>query len=95
MKEVEYTDDRGRLFKVLIPESDNVEKARHGIVIGPPELDDLGLPESVMIALHNQLYYRGLFTLKEVNRRRMDVIGALQAALGVNVERIINIYKQV
>lgn len=93
MKEVEYKDDRGRLFKVLIPDGDPIERARHGIVVGPPELDDLGLPESVMVELHNQLYYRGLFTFVEVNKRRMDVIGALQAALSVNVNKIIEIYR--
>lgn len=95
MKEVEYTDDRGRLFRVLIPETDNIERARHGIVIGPPELDDLDLPERVMVELHNQLYHRGLFSIQEANKRRMDVVGALQAAMMVDVERILNIYRQV
>ncbi len=95
MREVEYTDDRGRLFRVLLPESDPIERARHGIVIGPPELDDLGLPESVMVELHNQLYHRGLLTYREATKRRMDVIGALQAAMMVNVEKILNLYRQV
>ena len=95
MKEVEYTDDRGRLFRVLISDTDTIDRARHGIVIGPPELDDLGLPESVMVSLHNQLYYRGLYSIREANKRRMDVVGALQAAMMLNVEKILSIYRQV
>lgn len=90
MDEVVYTDELGRKFKVVVPQGGDPE---FGVVIGPPYLDGLELPDSVMVRLHNELFYRRLFTLADVRRRPIDVDGALRAALKLDVQKILEAYR--
>lgn len=93
MRELEYTDEEGRKFKVLIPKSSPDDHARFGIILGPPDLSLLGLPRDTEIRLNNQLYYRRVLTLRDAVGRKRDVLAALQATFAVDVEKIVNQYR--
>lgn len=89
MSESTYLDSWGRMFAVYVEEGRDPST---GIIKGPMPLDTLGLPQEVMVRLHNELYIRGLFTLSDVQRRPNDVLGAIQAAYGVDVQTIQALY---
>ncbi len=92
MNQSSYVDEQGRYHAVLLPNGTNEQDASKGLPLGPPSLEPLGLPEEVEIRLHNELFARKLFTGKDVRKRRIDVFGALQAALKVDIERVVQIY---
>ena len=94
MKQIEYTDMLGRKTLVALPDDVPDSDGYMGIVIGPPSLDALGLPPDVQTRIHNELYYRRLFSVKDVNARSVDVASALMAALKVDVAAIKNIYAE-
>lgn len=92
MKFVTYKDTMGRLFKVSLPDDAPDSDAMFGIVVGPPELDALGLPPDIEVRLNNQLFTRGIFTPLDAKRRREDITNALIAALKVDTNRLIELY---
>ena len=92
MRQSQYIDSKGRFHSVLLPDGLLDSDASMGISLGPPSLQSLGLPEETEIALHNQLFSRGIFTLQDAKRRRQDVMGAIQGALKLDVERILELY---
>lgn len=96
MKDVDYTDDDGRLFRVRVPDDCPEHMWRAGIPLGPPDLDsqlaERGWPESARIRLHNQLHQRGLFTLKEALRNIAGLEAALKAALKTDVQTLQALY---
>lgn len=94
MRNVTYKDRKGRLFKVIMPDNAQDDHIEFGIFVGPPLLTALSLPRDVEVKLHNELYARGLFTKQDVIKRRNDVIGALQSALAIHVEKIVELYKE-
>jgi hypothetical protein len=83
----------GRMYRVLLPDGANDDEAQMGIIVGPPDLDSLGLPERMQTELHNRLFLQGVFTLKDTRARRGDVIAALQGTLKLDAERIIQCYR--
>lgn len=87
-----YVDSDGRKTLVEIPESSPDSDAVYGLVIGPPSLESLGLPIELEVALHNELFVRGIYTFEDAKRHRMDIIAALQHALNLDVNRILEIY---
>ncbi len=92
MNQSSYVDEQGRYHAVLLPNGTNEKDAAKGLPLGPPSLESLGLPEEVETRLHNELFARKLFTGKDVRKRRIDVFGALQAALKVDIEKVVQIY---
>lgn len=89
----EHIDSDGRYWAVLVPEGEE-ENTEMGIPIGPPDLSELGLPLGIEVALHNQLYRRGLLTLRDVKgRRQNEVLAALQAALKVDVIKVTALFR--
>lgn len=94
MRKTQYKDILGRWHAVLIPDDAPESHASMGIHLGPPDLEPLGLPETITTRLNNQLFWRGLLTFKEVRTRRQEVINALQAALSVDVTSIVNLYME-
>jgi len=94
MRQVSYEDIKGRLWMVSLPDGMPDNDASMGIPIGPPSLEPLGLPEEVEVRIHNQLFHRRLFTLRDIKMRRRDVFGALQAALKVDTQSIVNLYME-
>ena len=95
MRRIDYKDSRG--FKTVreIQDDDPDSRARYGIVVGPPEFDGLdSLSEEVRVRLNNELFHRGIITLKDAMRRRGEVMNALQSALRVDVEMILQAYQE-
>jgi hypothetical protein len=93
MRETSYTDDDGRRWAVSLPDGVPESDAALGIPLGPPSLAPLGLPLDVEVRIHNQLFGRRLFTPRDVKTRRMEILGALQAALGVDIVAIAALYR--
>lgn len=92
MRDVDYTDDQGRSWRVRVPDDCPADRFPEGIPIGPPALASLGLPLEVEVRLHNQLFGRGLLTRRDVLRRSGDVFAALQAAYRVDVQTLQTLY---
>ena len=92
MREASYTDAEGRMWAVHLPGGVPESDAALGIPLGPPSLEPLGLPLDVEVRLHNQLFSRRLFTRKDVKARRMDIFGALLAALRVDITAVAVLY---
>jgi hypothetical protein len=80
------------MTRVQLPKDAPDSEASRGVVLGPPSVDSLSLPEDISVRLHNQLHARQLFSMSDVRRRRQDVLGALMAALKVDVERVVQLY---
>lgn len=95
MREAVKEDEKGRKWLVLIPDTAPDSEAQMGIVVGPPSLDSLRLPEHIAIKLHNGLFDRGLFREQDVKQRRQEVVSALLHAIGADVRRVVNLYSEV
>ena len=94
MRKIEYINKDSMSHYVGIPDEAPDSHAMYGIVIGPPDLSNLELPKQVEVRLNNELFVRGLITIADVRKRRIDVLGALQSALAVDVAKVIEIYKE-
>lgn len=94
MRQVTYTDDKGRIHVVLIPDNAPDSHATLGIPVGPPSLAALGLPKEIEVRLHNQLAARRILTATDARKRRMDIFAAWQKALAVDINRIITCYNE-
>lgn len=90
MKQVP-TEIDGRKYIVTVPDDELYYE--RGIIVGPPDLGSLELPEELEIRLNHELFARGLITKKDVMRRRQEVTNAWQSALAVDTERIVSEYK--
>lgn len=93
MREVTYTDSIGRKFLVRLPEDMPDSDAKYGFVIGPPILIGLSLPVHVEVNLHNELFNRGILTLADARKRRVELVNALQKALAVDADKILEAYR--
>lgn len=91
-----FTDERGRRYAVSAgPDVPETELHLYPVA-GPPDVvDELDLPEAVRTRLHNALYERGLFSTKELKRQPQALLGALQAALNVDVQRLAHAYQTI
>lgn len=94
MKKVTYTDPKGRKYLRLVENNQEEEMYQYGINIGPPEdiVDGLGFPDDLATELHNQLFQRQLWSIKEVRKNPRAIFAALQAVFGVNQQMIVNAY---
>lgn len=93
MKRGSYTDSKGRKFATWLPEDAADVDADMGIPLGPPNLEQLGLPEELEIRLHNQLFARGIFTHAQAEANKLNVQAAMQAVLKLDVLHIVEIYR--
>jgi len=84
MQEIIHSDERGRKYKAY-QDGENI------LIVGPPEdlVDEFGLPESFATNLHNILFQRGIYTYKDVVRNQNNLIGALQEAYCLDVQKLI------
>lgn len=90
--EVEYVDDDGLKWLVLIPEDDKAHPER-GIPVGPPDFRFLELSPDIHKRLHNGMYDRGLIRYSDIKGRGRDqVFAAVQAAYRVDVARVTEAY---
>lgn len=87
MENVEHTDERGRKYQAL-QDGDGL------IILGPPEglVDSLRLPEPFATTLHNILFRRQLFNAAAVSKNPNHLIGALQEALSLDVQKLTEAY---
>ena len=84
---------KGRKYLVALPEG--VENINLGIPLGPPDImDELGISEPTATRLHNQLFDRKLFTLKDLQRRPNEIQAAIQSALRLDAARIVTAYAE-
>lgn len=83
-----------RKYKVRVPDGAPQALWQAGIIIGPPDLSELGLPVGIETRLHNELFSRGLITKRDVRKRMSDVYGALQAALQVDATTVASQFKE-
>ena len=81
---VEYVDEKGRKYKAY--QAGELEP----LIIGPPQglVDDLDLPEPFATNLHNILYQRGLFSYSVVKKDAKNLLGALNEALRIDVQKL-------
>lgn len=87
-----YQDKDGKHWAVLLPEGE--EDAEKGIPIGPQDISGLGLSKDIELALHNQLFYRGLFNSSNIRHNQRELIAAIQAAYKVDAAKINNLYQE-
>lgn len=92
LRRVTYTDSDGRHKVVLLPAKAIDAEAERGIPLGPPVLEELGLPLETEVRLNNELYHRGIITAKDAQRSRAEIVAALQAALKVDAGRVVELY---
>jgi len=95
LRQVEYVDGSGRRWLRGVPEHLSDAHASSGVPLGPPPLDDLGLPKEVLIRLHNELFARRILTANDARQRPQEIISALSAAFRVDAVRIVNVYQGV
>ncbi len=78
MREITYTDKRGRNYRVELPDEASDDQVEMGIFLGPPDrvVDSLELPTHFATRLHNELERRGILTTEELKKP-----GQLDAAL--------------
>lgn len=93
MREVVYTDSIGRKFLKLIPNNAPDDHAMYGVLVGPPELH-IELPESIHVRLHNELFARKIFTMRDVRRRREDIMSIVRNLFRLDCEVIAQCYKE-
>lgn len=91
-KFVNYEDTKGRLSIREIPDDKPLAHARYGVLVGPPDLSSLNLPEEVEVRLNNELFNRGLLTLSDARRRPAELEAALKAALKLDVQALMAAY---
>jgi hypothetical protein len=92
LRKVTYTDPDGRNKVVLLPNEADDSQAPYGVPVGPPKLDDLDLPLDIEVRLNNELHAREIFSPLDAIKKRSEVVAALQAALKVDANRIVDIY---
>lgn len=90
MEAKEITVDGRKYLAYVSPD----EQQGAYVVIGPPEglTDSLGLPEPFATTLHNILYDRKLFSYKDISSNQKIAVGALQEALGVDAQKLVEAY---
>ena len=84
----------GRKYRVIVPDEAPPENWPYGVIVGPTDLSVLGLPLEIERRLHNELFSRGLITLRDIRRNMQNVQGALMAALHVDVQLILQAYEE-
>jgi hypothetical protein len=57
---VTHVDELERRSVIQVPEGTPETRWGQGILVGPPDLSALGLPEEVTTRLHNELFHRGI-----------------------------------
>ena len=90
---IPWTDETERKWMMRVPQCET--DASIGIVAGPPDTSSLGLPEALDIALHNELFNRGLLTWQDVKKRPQEIQAALQSVLKIDSGKIMMLYREI
>ena len=92
MRLVDYCDELGRWYKVALPDDAPDAEAAFGNPIGPPTLDELNLPPSIVTELHNWLFKMNIFTARDAQMHRQDISSAIQRLCAIHTERVVELY---
>lgn len=92
LKRASWIDPEGRKRVVLLPEDQGAENAEMGIPVGPPSFAELNLPIEIEVRLNNELVNRNIVTTTDALKNRAEILLAIQWALKVDVDRIIQMY---
>lgn len=91
--QVEYVDDTGRRWAVLVPVG-HEDEAAQGVVVGPPDVRVLGWPEDVALRVHNELYVRRILTMRDARTKAAEIGAALAAALRADIQTVQALYRE-
>lgn len=95
MRTVDWTDHRGRNYRSYLPDNVPDSQAEIGILIGPPDIvDEVGIPEPLATRLHNLLHRRGLYNIRAARKNPNALQGALQAALKVDMNILMQAFQE-
>ncbi len=95
MREVDYQDERGRKYRVGLPEGVPDSEADKGVPIGPPDVvDELGLPDPFATRLHNALFQHGLWNVNIVRNKPKILFSILQQTLKVDVQLLMEAFRK-
>jgi hypothetical protein len=96
MKTVSYTDGDGYSWLVLVPDDATREDYDRGIVVGPPDLSELGLEEELLKKLYKRLVDALIIDAPTLLPKRPELIDILNG-LGIGKTRmreIVSIYQR-
>jgi hypothetical protein len=94
LRQVEYTDETGRKFMTLIPDSAPDSDAYRGMLIGPPILVFSDMPEHTAVRLHNELFNLRILTPGDARMRLNDVINALMIAFRADAVEVVRQFSE-
>lgn len=101
MKQVIYNDSSDkRDYLVLVPDDTDEKDYGTGIVLGPPELEELGLERSTITALHNALVKDQFIFSSDLLGRRLQLRQLINKLVSDDVDHmaierhIIHIYQR-
>lgn len=80
----------GRYYYVTLPDNEN--DPTRGIVLGPPDLSSLNLPQEIEEKLHLELFVRGIKDRKTAMKKREEIFAALQVAFAVTASKVMECY---
>ena len=89
MREVSWTDKYGYKRRSLVRDSDSDEMASQGVLLGPPNLDELDW-EGIKRDLHNALMDAGIFSWRDCQEKR----GLRGAILSTMKRRLVYLYRE-
>lgn len=96
MKTVGYTDSNGYSWYVLVPDDAIREEYDRGIVVGPPDLSELGLDEELLKKLYKRLVDALIVDAPTLLPKRPELVSILNE-LGIGKARmreIVSIYQR-
>lgn len=89
----DYTDERGRQYRVLLPAGVPESEIDKGIPVGPPDVvDSLGLPEPLATRIHNKLFEKQIWNATEARKQPNVLQGILRSALMLDVHRLMEAF---
>lgn len=89
MRELDYTDYRGRKYRVLLADDMADSEAAQGVHLGPLDVvDGLDLPEPYATRLHNELHRRKLYRVRDIRARGNELVLAVQCAFKVDAQQL-------
>ncbi len=85
----DYTDERGRQYRVLLPAGVPESEIDKGVPVGPPDVvDKLGLPEPLATRLHNKLFEKRIWNATEARKQPRILQSILQSVLKLDIHQL-------
>ena len=92
--EVHYIDETGREWAVLMPPVYEESEVEFGIPLGPIDTSGLDLPESVLVAFHNELFRRRLWNKRDFEKRSLELTASMMKAISGVVKQAAELYRR-